>query len=194
MHASDCLFALYYHSDRESLRRSEEIARLLAKQHDTVCLTHTHTPMMIIAPFLCRLLPLSTEGQSENNRKTKEKRHRDKKIQLSKSSMAQMLLNVRIEINWDMQECLSLNCYRNITHLFSLIFGLKNKIKNRMNKMGKTFKVKLKIKQHLGIWQFWGLIYLLRLHSHSQCVGLTTGFTHHSRHKVNKWESNRNWI
>lgn len=64
--------------------------------------THTHIPMMIIAPFLCRLLPLSTEGQSENNTGKQKKRHREKMIQLSKSSIAQMLLKVRIDINTGM--------------------------------------------------------------------------------------------
>lgn len=70
-----------------------------------------------------------------------------------------------------MQECLSLNCKRNITHLFSLTFGLKNKInKNRISKMGKTFKIKLKLEQHLGIWQFWGLIYSLSKATFTQSV------------------------
>lgn len=101
-----------------------------------------------------------------------------------------------------MQECLSLNCKRNITHLFSLTFGLKNKInKNRISKMRKTFK--LKLKQHLGIWQFWGLIYSLskawftqsvcgidnRIYSSQQTQSLINGSPTATGAKTSIWHS-----
>lgn len=145
MHA--CLFAQCYHSDRESLWRREEIARLLAKQHDTShshMHTHTHThPWWLSHLFCvdcCLFLPRDrVKITQENKRKGKER-----KMMNPQRHRCFWMLELRY-----MQECLSLNWKRNITHLVSLIFGLTNKI----NKMGKkTFEVKLKLQQHLSIW------------------------------------------